>query len=103
MAGLLYHNLAWARHDAGRAAEALGLFEKALVARDAPDGYVREEIAECLLARREEREAALHFAAAYSALRSDPWLMRDEPERLERMRRMGGVPAAEETGSESRA
>jgi len=142
VAGLLYHNLAWARHDAGRAAEALGLFEKALVAReaegdaarihvarwsvaralrtlgrleealaiqgrllrdDAPDGYVHEEIAECLLARREEREAALHFAAAYSALRSDPWLTRDEPERLERMRRMGGVPAAEETGSESRA
>lgn len=56
-----------------------------------PDGYVEEEIAECLLALEREAEARPHFARAYAQLASDPWLQRDEPERLERLARLGGI------------
>jgi tetratricopeptide (TPR) repeat protein len=55
------------------------------------DGYVHEEMAECLLALGRKSEAVPHFAAAYRELSQDPWLKRDEPERLERLRTLGGV------------
>lgn len=132
--GSLYNNLGWTYHDAGDAATALGLFQKALAAREAegtpgpvriarwcvaralrtlgkiddalaiqrrlliegeadhaPDGYVREEMGECLLARGDEAGARPHFAAAWTTLSEDPWLQRDQPARLDRMRRLGGL------------
>jgi tetratricopeptide (TPR) repeat protein len=132
--GSLYNNLGWTYHDAGDAATALGLFQKALAAREAegtpgpvriarwcvaralrtlgkiddalaiqrrlliegeadhaPDGYVREEMGECLLARGDEAGARPHFAAAWTMLSGDPGLQRDEPARLDRMRRLGGL------------
>jgi len=58
------------------------------------DGYVCEEIGECLLALGRPEEARPHFAAAHAALQGDPWLARDEPERLERLRRLGGLESA---------
>lgn len=54
------------------------------------DGFVQEEIAECLLALGRAEEAGPHFTAAHEMLSKDPWLTRDEPERLERLRRLGG-------------
>lgn len=59
----------------------------------APDGYVHEEIAECLASKGDDAGAKPHFAAAWTILSKDPWLQRDEPERIERMRRLGGLPA----------
>ena len=56
------------------------------------DGYVEEELGECLLALGRESQARPHFAAAYGLLRSDIWLARDEPARLARLRDLGGVP-----------
>jgi len=88
-------SVARALRSLGRLDEALRI-QRRLLEEGPPDGYVHEEIAESLLARREETGAASHFAAAYRALCSDPWLMRDEPDRLERMRLMGGVPRADE-------
>lgn len=77
-----------------RADEALAM-QRALLeehrAAGTRDGYVDEEIAECLTALHREEEAKPHFAAAYAELSQDPWLKRDEPERLERLRRLGGV------------
>ncbi len=80
-----------ARWSVARALRSLGRLDEALaiqlrlLTEGTPDGYVHEEIAECLLARGEEKEAAPHFSAAFHALSSDPWLTRDEPGRLERM------------------
>jgi tetratricopeptide (TPR) repeat protein len=63
-----------------------------------PDGFVEEEIGECLTALGRAGEAEPHFASAYSLLSKDPWLARDEPERLERLRRLGGVAAPDGAG-----
>ena len=91
-----------ARWCVARALRSLGRFDEALAtqealleagrAENAPDGYVEEEIGECLAALGRAAEAAPHFAAAHAILAADPWLRRDEPERLERLRRLGGVP-----------
>ncbi|MEQ1907055.1 MAG: tetratricopeptide repeat protein, partial [Pirellulaceae bacterium] len=55
------------------------------------DGYVFEEIAECLLTQGKPSDAKQYFAKAYALLSSDIWLVRDEPERLARMKQLGGV------------
>jgi tetratricopeptide (TPR) repeat protein len=52
------------------------------------DGYVLEEIGECLLALNRADEARPHFAQAYAALSADPWLAESEPRRLERLKRL---------------
>ena len=58
---------------------------------DGPDGYAFEEIAECLLALNRANDAAPYFARAHELLSGDPWLQRDEPERLARLKELGGV------------
>jgi len=55
------------------------------------EGYTREEIAECLLLLGRSAEAAPHFAEAWRLLRDDPWLQRDDPDRLQRLKQLGGV------------
>jgi tetratricopeptide (TPR) repeat protein len=82
----------------GRALRSLGRYEEALRAQlenlrvcddmGESDGYVEEEIGECLLALGRDEEARPHFARAYALLADDPWLKRDEPERLERLARL---------------
>jgi tetratricopeptide (TPR) repeat protein len=91
-------SVARALRSLGRLEEALSI-QRRLLAEGTPDGYVHEEIAECLLARGEELEAALHFGAAYQALCSDPWFRRDEPDRLERMRLWSTRTASRDTVS----
>jgi tetratricopeptide (TPR) repeat protein len=54
-----------------------------------PDGYVHEEIAECLLALGNEVEARPYFARAYQELLKDRWLAENERARLERLRHLG--------------
>ncbi len=72
----------------GRVDEAYGIQLELLARKNAsdPDGYVYEELAECLLALGRPHDAADYFAAAYSVLSQDRWF--SEPERLERMRRL---------------
>jgi len=53
------------------------------------DGYVFEEIAECLLALGRADEARPFFARAHAELASDVHLAADEPERLERLQSLG--------------
>ena len=55
------------------------------------EGYTREEIGECLLLLGRQDEARSHFARAWELLREDPWLKRDEPQRLERLQSLGNV------------
>lgn len=49
------------------------------------DGYVYEEIAECLLAQGKASDAKPYFKRAYDLLSKDIWLQKDEKARLERM------------------
>jgi len=131
-AAAIANNQGWSAFDAGRHAEALAYFERALVLRRerpeqreplwiarwsvarawralgrveealgeqrallaertaaaAPDGYVHEELGECLLALGRAPEAREHFAAASSALAQDEWLAANEPARLARLARL---------------
>jgi tetratricopeptide (TPR) repeat protein len=50
------------------------------------DGYVYEEIAECLLALGRDAEARPYFAKAVNLLERDPWVVQQFKARLERMR-----------------
>jgi tetratricopeptide (TPR) repeat protein len=80
----------------GRENEALArqqeLLRRKEDARRAPDGFVFEELGECLLALGREEEARPWFAKAHQELSQDPWLVENEPERLERLE-AGGWPA----------
>lgn len=58
---------------------------------DKPDGYVYEEIAECLLALGRADEAKPYFAKAHQELSKDAWLVDNEAERIERLAERGGV------------
>jgi tetratricopeptide (TPR) repeat protein len=55
------------------------------------DGYVQEELGECLLLLEREEEARPHFARAYAILSQDPWLQANEPERLQRLKQLSGL------------
>ncbi len=52
------------------------------------DGYNSEELGEILLEMGRGDEARPHFASAAELLGSDPWLVANEPDRLERLRRL---------------
>ena len=52
------------------------------------DGYVEEEIGECLLLLKREEEARPYFAKAYELLSKDEWLVDNEPERVKRLKEM---------------
>jgi tetratricopeptide (TPR) repeat protein len=53
------------------------------------DGYVSEEIGECLLALSRLEEARPYFAKAYELLSKDEWLVEQEAERLTRLKELG--------------
>ena len=55
------------------------------------EGHTREEIGECLLLLGKNAEAGPQFARAWELLHDDPWLQRDEPKRLERLKSLGAV------------
>jgi tetratricopeptide (TPR) repeat protein len=54
------------------------------------DGFVFEEIGECLLALNRAEEARPYFAKAHAALSQDSWLAQREPQRLARLKELGG-------------
>jgi tetratricopeptide (TPR) repeat protein len=78
----------------GRVAEALAtqreLCDECEAAGE-PDGFVFEEMAECLLALNRPEEARASFARAYELLSKDEWFAKEEPQRLERIKRIGGL------------
>lgn len=53
------------------------------------DGYVDEELGECLLALGRLDDARPHFANAYRLLSQDPWLKESEPKRIQRLQELG--------------
>ena len=62
------------------------------------DGYVDEELGECFLALGNPAAAAAHFARAAQLLGEDPWLVANEPARLDRLRTLAN-PGATPNGS----
>ena len=52
------------------------------------DGYVFEEIAECLLLLGETDEARAYFAKAYDLLSEDQWLVANQADRLKRLKEL---------------
>ncbi len=52
------------------------------------DGYVYEEMAECLTALGRQDEARGYFAKAYIELSKDIWLKEKEPDRLKRLQEL---------------
>ncbi len=50
------------------------------------DGYVFEEIGECLLALNRKEEARPYFAKAYEVLSQDEFLVEQEPDRIARLK-----------------
>ena len=79
----------------GRITEALAV-QRALEAEIAEkgleqDGYIFEELAECLLLLGETTEAGTYFKRAYELLSRDEWFVANKSGRLERMKELGGV------------
>jgi len=85
-----------ARYSVGKALRSLGHIQQALTIQKAvekrmeaahePNGYVYEEIAECLLALKRPDEARPYFAQAYDLLSRDMDLVRSEPKRVQRLK-----------------
>ena len=55
------------------------------------DGFVFEEIAECLLALKRLEEARPYFSKAHEMLVKDAFLVEREPERLARLKKLGKI------------
>jgi tetratricopeptide (TPR) repeat protein len=88
-----------ARWTVARAHRSLGHVEEALALQKQleseieekeleTDGYVFEEIAECLLLLGRKEEAKAYFALAHEHLSRDPWLVANQAERLARLKRL---------------
>lgn len=55
------------------------------------DGYVYEELAECCLLLGHEDDAKKYAATAYKILSKDSWLIANERERVDRLKKIGEV------------
>jgi tetratricopeptide (TPR) repeat protein len=64
------------------------IIEEAQAANE-PDGYLFEELAECLHAQGKTDDAQPYFRRAYEELSKDLWLAEREPQRLERLKQLG--------------
>lgn len=69
----------------GRVDEALAI-QRELLASGESDGYVEEEMGECLFALGHAEEAKPHFAVAFNLLSKDAWMAANEGPRLEKLR-----------------
>ncbi len=82
----------------GRFDEALKMQRELLAAHEeagGEDGFVYEEMGECLLAQGLRAEARPWFAKAFASLSKDPWLGAAEKTRLTRLADLGGVSIRE--------
>ena len=78
----------------GRVAEALSkqmALKDEFTSAGETDGFVLEEIAECLLALKRERKAQSYFKMAYEILSQDDWFTEHEATRLERIKKLGNI------------
>jgi tetratricopeptide (TPR) repeat protein len=90
--GVAHWSIARVFRTLGRVEEALAI-QRRLLESDTgkADGFVHEELAECLTALGRDEEARASFARAHALLSQDIWLARNEAPRLERLARLGGA------------
>ena len=50
------------------------------------DGWISEELGECLLAQGKPTDARTHLGAALELLSSDPWVLKHDPAKLDRLK-----------------
>lgn len=62
---------------------------KSIGTGDQEDGFVSEEIGECLLVSGQPAESQAYFAQAARLLAKDSWFVEHEPERFARLQRLG--------------
>ena len=77
-----------------RVEEALAVqreLEQQIAEIENPDGYVYEELAECLYALGRTDEARAHFLRAHELLSKNAWFVEGEATRLARLAMLGGV------------
>ena len=55
------------------------------------DGFVYEEIGECYLKLGCTSKAKQYFKKSYSILTKDNWLVENEKNRLNRIKKLGGI------------
>ncbi|MCF7824032.1 MAG: tetratricopeptide repeat protein [Candidatus Marinimicrobia bacterium] len=67
----------------------LALEKEILESGKPEDGYVAEEIAECLNLKDDAAAATPYFLKAWTLLSQDPWLTKNEGERLARLKELG--------------
>jgi len=87
------YSVAKALRSLGRVDEsyAMQMEVKKEVDRDkVPDGFVSEELAECLLLLNRPEEAKTYFIEAYDLLLKDRDFVESEPKRLKRLKEMSG-------------
>ncbi len=94
-----------ARWCVGRCLRSLGRVEEALEKQkgllkefaeaEEEDGYVFEEIGECLYLLEQKDAARKWFAKAYATLLKNAWIADNEVDRLERLKRLGRRGAAD--------
>lgn len=70
----------------GRVDEALAM-QQTLAAEEPDEGFINEELGECLLALGKHAEAKPHFAKAYAALALIDWVAEDKP-RIQRLKEL---------------
>jgi tetratricopeptide (TPR) repeat protein len=78
----------------GRVDEAIEMQQTLLQELDTAneqDGFVYEELAECHLVQGREAQATPLFAQAYELLSQDIWLVKQEPDRIARLKQLGQV------------
>jgi hypothetical protein len=71
-----------------RAGAALALVEPLVKNRKAPDGWIIAECAECLAAVGRSADAMKYAAEAYELLKDDPWIKKNDPGMLERLKQL---------------
>lgn len=75
-----------------RTAEALALQQELLAewekSEEEQEGYVFEEVGECLLILGRAAESRAYFAQAYTLLSQDIWMVAQENERLQRLKQL---------------
>jgi tetratricopeptide (TPR) repeat protein len=85
-----------AKWSVARCLRSLGRVQEALTTQTAllteaegqSDGYIHEEIGECLLALGQSAQAKPYFKEAYALLSQDPWLTEHEAGRLARLKEL---------------
>ncbi len=88
-------NIRVARWCIGRCMRSLGRLDVALSIQRSlegdpdADGYVFEEIGECLLGQGRANDAKVSFAKAHEMLSADPWVVANESDRLARLGELG--------------